>query len=431
MRHFEINTIIQGHTLEVLKTFPDESVNCVICSPPYWSLRDYQTVPLIWDSIYGCEHEWGKELPGRRQRSENDIKDMNSKEATKTASAFNDTGGNFCLKCSAWRGSLGLEPTPELYIKHLLEIFDEIKRVLRKDGTCWVNLWDTYNAGRSGGWAGGKYGISKPENAPNQSGVNVKNIPVKSLVGIPEMFVLGMRERGWIRRNTIIWYKRNTMPSSAKDRFTNDFEYVFFFVKSNDTQYWTNERTFELVIKQPLGIHGIEGIDWEWRECPRCKGSGCRENKRCTNGKIKYSFWEGHDYWFSQQFEEIADTEYTRERYKYNPSGGKKAKLNKDVNWKGNELAKYFPQQRNKRCVWDIPTSPFSKAHFATFPPDLIEPMIRSGCPEGGITLDPFMGAGTTALVAIKNRRNFIGIELNPEYVEMANKRIKEVQVYL
>jgi len=498
---FELNKIYQGHTLDVIKTFPNESIDCVITSPPYWGLRDYGLDPIIWDSINGCEHEWGDKTKTMKHKSG---ETNPGKEVWfKNKGASNDKGNHFCLKCSAWRGSLGLEPTPELYIKHLLEIFDEIKRVLKKTGTCWVNLGDSY----SGSWGNrshkpetknlNRLEVMNPEMTPPTA--NLKHILAKSLVGIPEMFVLGMRDRGWIRRNSIIWYKRNCMPSSAKDRFTVDWEPVFFFVKSNDAQFWTNEKTLQLVSKQPLGTKGIEGIDWEWKE---------------INGKRKkVSLWSGHDYWFEQQFEEVAQATIRRvelaegreveidnqsiDDQTYKRCNSAAVSVDKYNNPIDHLVCKPNPQGRNKRCVWDIPTQSFSEAHFAVFPEALIEPMIRSGCPEfickkcgkarekiyenhreytrpgkqtkytdnvyvnsnrpeslikrqinnpilrgltdcncnadfePGITLDPFIGSGTTALVAIKNRRNFIGIELNQKYIEMAERRIKEVQVQI
>ena len=220
-------------------------------------------------------------------------------------------------------------------------------------------IGDTYNAGRSGGWAGGKSGISKPEIAPNQSGVNAKNIPAKSLIMIPFRFAIEMVNRGWILRNTIIWYKPNCMPSSVKDRFTVDFEYVFFFVK----------------------------------------------NKK---------------YWFEQQFE-LAQNWGIRDRINFR-NGTKDPKLKhyglKDCNFKD--------KGKNKRCVWQITTksSPSKKIHFAVYPEELIEPMIRAGCPKNGVIIDPFMGSGTTGVKAKKLGRNFIGIEINPDYVEMTIKRL-------
>jgi site-specific DNA-methyltransferase (adenine-specific) len=290
-----IDQIICGSNIDILKTLPDESVNCCITSPPYWALRDY-----------GVD------------------------------------------------GQLGLEPTFQEYLDKLIAIFDEVKRVLRKDGTCWVVLGDTYSGGVNSNDSKKVYG------AKTLKPIKAIGFQCKSLLQIPSRFAIMMTDHGWILRNEIIWYKPNAMPSSVKDRFTVDFEKVFFFVK----------------------------------------------NKK---------------YWFEQQLEKLI--------YKPHKPNNKKADLSRldlleDRIW-GN------PQGRNKRCVWQIPTKPFKEAHFAVFPPTLVVPMIKAGCPENGIVLDPFIGSGTVAEVALKLNRHFIGIELSPEYCEMAKKRIKEIQPQL
>jgi len=350
----EVNQIYQGHTPDVLKSFPDDSIDCFITSPPYWSLRDYKLDPQIWDGDENCNHKWvsiqGKKMSG----GNNGIAPEYNQERK-----FNAHSG-FCSLCGAWRGSLGLEPTFELYLKHLIQIFDEVKRVLKPTGTCWVNLGDCYSGIKIGNTDG------KNTKANTESFIKPKtSIPAKSLCAIPERFKIMMIDRGWICRNTIIWYKRNCMPSSANDRFTVDFEYVYFFVKNQK-------------------------------------------------------------YWFEQQFEPSIY-----------PDDNRKARVNpliaKDHKSGGNKIAagdKTYPN-RNKRCVWDVTTKGFSDAHFATFPEKLVEPMIRSGCPKKGIVLDPFIGSGTVAKVAKRFKRNWIGIELNPEYIKMAGKRIKHVQMEL
>jgi len=355
--------------------------------------------------------------------------------------------------------------------------------VLRKDGTCWVNLGDSYSGGGRG-WQG-------KNNYKNLNEKGIKNIrtdiPNKSLVLIPQRFAIEMVNRGWILRNTIIWHKPNCMPSSAKDRFTVDFEYVYFFTKSNKAQFWTNSKTGECISKKPLGTKGIEGKDWEWQK----KESSWQRPSR-KEGYKKVSLWTGHDYWFEQQFEELdydsfRETKRGRNQPKSKLGDLMSASVNAREsldNWKIN------PNGRNKRTVWTIPTQPFPEAHFAVYPEKLIEPMIKAGCPryvckkcgkarvkildysdkvnaqwgkrksnpqkfrdkreipqkiiknvnvkeigytdcgchagfEGGIVLDPFMGAGTTAVVAKKLGRNYLGIEIKQEYIDMANKRIR------
>ena len=313
-----VNEILLGDAKQRLSELKDNSIDCIITSPPYWALRDYGVA-----------------------------------------------------------GQLGLEPTVEQYIENLCAIFDECKRVLKKSGTCWVNLGDTY-MGNSSFSSKGRQGFEEKEGSMNKKQwldpkyphkeklrarehVLPSNIPNKSLCMIPFRFALEMVKRGWILRNTIIWHKPNCMPSSVKDRFTVDFEYLFFFTKN---QRYFFEPQYEAHI----------GADKE----KRSKIKGGKESRGKT-----------------------ASGRYATTRVSYGEKG------------------------RNKRTVWNIPTSPFPEAHFATYPEALCEIPIKAGCPEGGIVLDPFFGAGTTGLVALKNNRSFIGIELNPEYIKIAKERLK------
>ncbi len=325
--------LIQGDSQTQLKTLKSESINCCVTSPPYWALRDYGTEGQIWDETEECNHEWSLETKknpmDRGGKGQHDSNGMVGKMGEKTQTEFIS---GFCSKCNAWKGSLGLEPTFDLYIKHLCDIYDEVKRVLRKDGTCWVNLGDTYLAQQ-------------------------ESIPSKCLTQIPFRFSIEMCNRGWILRNVIIWHKPNCMPSSAKDRFTVDFEYLFFFVKNK--KYWFEQQKEKTLTKDNLVRD--------------------RDTTRLNNTPGR------------------------------NRMGGLKVN-NYDY--------------KNKRTVWKIPTKPFKDAHFAVFPEGLIETPIKSGCPKGGIVLDPFMGSGTTGVVAQKLERDFIGIELNPEYIEIAKKRL-------
>lgn len=299
--------IIQGDSLEVLKTLPNESVDCVITSPPYWALRDY-----------GCE------------------------------------------------GQLGLEPTFQEYIDKLCNIFDEVKRVLKKEGTCWVNIGDTYSSVHTGGHKSKKSTVgANRDEAQERKQVKITNMADKCLLQIPSRFAIEMTNRGWILRNEIIWHKPNCMPSSAEDRFTVDFEKVFFFVKNK--KYY-----FEQI---------LEPYESEPSESDRNRNKAGEK----YNGTGLFSEGE-RDY--------------------------------------------YCKGGRNKRTVWSITTKGFSEAHFATYPEALVEPMIKSGCPLGGIVLDPFSGSGTTGRVAIDNGREYIGIELNPEYIKIQEKRLMQTSVW-
>ncbi len=212
-------TVYCGHALD-LKELPPESVDMCMTSPPYFGLRSYKSEPQIWDSKDGCRHEWNDVSP-RRSRKATDIKNLNSKEATNAGNlGLELPNTNFCSLCGAWRGELGLEPTIELYIKHLMQIFGEVKRILKKTGTCWVVIDDSYNAGRTGGWAGGKHGISRPEIAPQQSGVTDFSLPAKSLCLIPSRFALAMVEDDSgdiyeLDRGFILWYNGNVTEDTT------------------------------------------------------------------------------------------------------------------------------------------------------------------------------------------------------------------------
>lgn len=312
MLHLPLNRFIRGDALRVLKRFPAESIDCVVTSPPYWSLRDY-----------GVNNQ------------------------------------------------IGLEATPEEYIERLCAVFDEVRRVLKPTGTCWVNLGDAF-ATRSN-----KTGntLKHPQpilSASSNDALNFKRprarLPGKCLVQLPARFSLAMIERGWILRNEIIWHKPNCLPQSARDRFTIDFERLFFFVKQR--HYYFRQQFEPLQGKERL---------------PHRLLKSASHHKRIYGDKYISTI---------------------------NPSTAEASRL---------RILRYG---RNKRCVWRISVRPFRGEHFATFPPELIETPIKAGCPQGGIALDPFMGSGTTAIVARRHGRKFIGIELNPTYVRLAQQRL-------
>ena len=377
MAEIILNMIHHGNALEVQRTFPDKSIDMCMTSPPYWGLRDYGMEPMAWDGKEGCKHNWN--LKEHKDTRGNEGSNLTGRNPYKEGEARLNYSEGFCQKCGAWKGQLGLEPMPDLYIKHLCDIFDETWRVLKDGGSLWVNIADSYfsqggpqvvntiNENRVGG--------SDTQNA-GKSRTLVSGHKAKSLVGIPERFVLEMMDRGWIRRNTIIWFKPNCMPTSAKDRFTVDFEFVYFFTKKRKYYF---EQQYEPHLTQENRPHGIV---WE------------RE----------------YDY----------DSKYAKKHYKdYSIRQKRGGNTNPDFR---------NPSGRNKRCVWRITTKPFAAAHFAVFPEELCETPIKAGCPKSGIVLDPFFGSGTLGAVALRLGRNFVGIELNPAYIEIAKERIKNVQ---
>jgi len=395
MMKMEINKIYQGDCLDVLKTLPDESVNCVMTSPPYWALRDYGV-----------------------------------------------------------GGQLGLEPTFQEYINKLCDVFDEVKRVLRKDGTCWVNLGDTYNAG--GNYRGKELGDGSKEVYRRkdfegcQNDKKAQGIEAKSLCNIPARFSIEMQNRGWILRNKIIWHKPNCMPSSVKDRFTVDFEEIFFFVKSKnywfETQYEPHQNPKDVKYRKelrlgkgyntkkpynnniPYSVQPRNKEIVEYRNLPDLKEFSCYINDK--RKKLKYTIDEIENlhnsqtphHWFNgESYPTLEDYKWLKELFNLD---NKYDKQMTEIFTKSSEKTT-SDLGRNKRTVWTITTKPFKEAHFAVYPETLCETPIKAGCPVGGVVLDPFCGAGTTGLVALKQNKQFIGIELNPEYIEIANKRLK------
>ena len=318
--------IIQGDCIEGMRTLPDASVHCCVTSPPYWGLRDYG-------------HD----------------------------------------------GQIGLEATPEAYVARMVEVFREVRRVLRDDGTCWVNLGDSYCGG--GGYApnapcnqrraegeswGAMNAFSVREGEARKKarpGYTPPGLKAKDLVGIPWRVAFALQADGWWLRQDIIWHKPNPMPESVRDRCTKAHEYVFLLTKS-ERYYYDAKAVSE---------------------------------KSINDGKIVR---------LSEK------------------SLSKAQAAGRGVKPSGNALAESVTVKpaRNRRSVWTITTKPYSGAHFAVMPDELVEPCIKAGCPEGGTVLDPFAGSGTTLAVAAELGRSGIGCELNPEYIALAERRIKDAR---
>lgn len=276
-------TLYQGDVREVLKELPDEFVNCAVTSPPYWGLRDY-----------GVDEQ------------------------------------------------LGLETTPDEYVANMVGVFHEIRRVLRADGTLWLNIGDSYWG--SGCGPSGNFGVPDEARANSSKGRKYPESATykpKDLVGIPWLLAFALRADGWYLRQDIIWAKPNSMPESVTDRCTKSHEYIFLLAKSPN--YYCDMRA----IAQPAVV-----------ACQKIEGTS-----------------------------------------------------------------------RNKRDVWVVNPQPFSDAHFATFPRELITPCILAGCPPTGVVLDPFFGSGTTGVVSLEKGRRCIGIELNPEYIVIAKRRFKQDKI--
>lgn len=350
-----------GDALTVLRTLPAESVHCCVTSPPYWGLRDYGVA-----------------------------------------------------------GQLGLEATPQEYIARMVEVFGEVRRVLRKDGTLWLNIGDSYaNDGKWGGETGGKHAKGL-HGEPVGRAKRCTGMKPKDLCGIPWRLAFALQADGWWLRQDIIWHKPNPMPESVRDRCTKAHEYVFLLAKS-ERYYFDAEAVAEGVTDSTLERLGQPTLGQQ-------AGSDRVPGK--TNGRMKAvpPRFGGSKYGDSDapEHQTKSGNEYTL------PKRAKDdAAAARNPNSRPHSLSEFeashgrqYPR-RNKRSVWTVCTQPFPEAHFATFPEALVEPCVLAGCPKGGTVLDPFAGAGTTGLVAAKLGRAFVGIELNPEYVVMAERRCK------
>lgn len=431
----EINQIIQGDCLEVLKGMPAESVHCCITSPPYWGLRDYSLPPQIWDGKEDCEHEWSN-APPRRNRWAGDVIDEDSKQFTNKGTLYDGSGGAFCRLCSAWRGSLGLEPTPELYVQHLVQIFREVRRVLRKDGTCWINLGDSYaGSGSPGGDFRDGKGGDEYLRPYNRKGSGLKP---KDLCGIPWRVAFALQADGWYLRSDIIWAKPNPMPESCRDRPTKAHEYLFLLTKSakyyydqdaiREAQSYNGKGSQTFGAKggkiEKLGKPTYSGKDWIQ--------TGFR-NKRTVWTIATQPYPEAHFATFPEKLVEPCILAGTSAKGCCPECGAPWARVVeidriqdnrrykdwRDVGWEKDEKGKAKATGNPIQCT--NPRAP------------LVETIgWRPTCecnqePIPCIVLDPFMGSGTVALVAKRNNRSYMGIELNPDYIEMANKRIKNI----
>jgi DNA modification methylase len=286
-------------------------------------------------------------------------------------------------------GQIGLEDAPEAYITEMVAVFREVRRAMRKDATLWLNIGDSYAGGDVPGWR--RENEAKNGGNSNKNGVGyVPGWKPKDLIGIPWMLAFALRADGWYLRQDIIWSKPNPMPESVNDRCTKAHEYLFLLSKS--ARYYFDQEA----ILEPSADASLKRLS---QNVAAQRGSGRVPGK--TNGPMRAVIRNG-------PVAQHKQTELGRDL------SGSTLGSNEDFG------------ARNKRSVWEVTTQPFSEAHFATFPPALIEPCILAGCPVGGTVLDPFFGAGTTGLVADRLGRDCIGIELNPAYAAMAKRRIED-----
>jgi len=400
---------IYNKSCQRMPELPDGSIDTILTSCPYWGLRDYgEDVREIWGGDPDCEHNWKDTTYVR-----NNDQTAGSKQRSNKGSVGRDepVQNAFCQKCGAWYGQLGLEPTFQLYLDHMMIVCAEIKRVLKKTGSFWLNMGDTYGGSCGGHGDTGLFTNSKRRKTAECMYNTLKpqrHTMAKCLLGIPSRLRNRLvDEQGWTCRNTVIWAKPNSMPSSKKDALTPSYEFLFHFVKNIKPQYYWNEKTGLMTDRKPKELK--ENIDWEWRECPKCSGAGKiiqgikagdddfgivlsekgpETCPRCKGtGKIKHSFWHSLGYWY--------DLDAIREPYTepLNRWGGNKIEIPKKTKWRSpEEKAKWqasvkqktsrpYSAGKNPGDVWTIPTQPRPEAHFATFPDKLCTKPILATCP--------------------------------------------------
>ncbi len=509
--------IYLGNALDVLRELPEASVHCVVTSPPYWGLRDYKIAPSVWPKSecevwsVECEHhfktgpiatEVGKGNWAQGTNGRGELQPGGAAAKRKPIRSEMLTG--FCIHCGAWLGCFGMEPTPELYIEHAVTIFREVRRVLRDDGTLWMNMGDSYaNDGKWGGETGGKQDYLDADNRKRVGREKrFTGLKPKDLVGIPWMLAFALRADGWWLRQDIIWQKPNPMPESVTDRCTKAHEYLFLLTKS--ARYYYDAEAIKEPCESPQGWKTPDG----WDTTAGNGNHGLFHKEGREKGYTGYVGKVGREGQNSRMHQD-RDPNHSSER-KGRAAGNKTHKGVTEYELSETEehrtkagllsIADVAYPMRNKRSVWTIATEAMPEAHFATFPTDLVKPCILAGtskwgccgkcgapwkrvftkeltptakathtfvvderdtdadsqdqgsnrqkdghkpgwantsstkgweptcaCPSIFIpstVLDPFSGSGTTCFVARQLNCRSIGIELNADYIEIANRRL-------
>lgn len=401
-----------GDCREVLKTLHSGSVQACITSPPYYGLRDYGLEPLVWGGDAGHTHEWGAALGLRTVAA-----DMGSSALmhahNKPAQVIDN--GTAC-PCGAWRGSLGLEPTPELFIEHLVEVFRQVRRVLRDDGCLWVNLGDSYAGSGKGptghngignqvvrqgftgkpsdkhdvnGWRGGSRAID-----PRANGVGGQpGYKAKDLMLMPQRCALALQANGWYLRSMLPWLKRNSMPESVTDRPANAVEYWFLFTK-RARYFWDADAVRQTLHPRTVAVAGT---------IPAQRDDHGQKTNSVPGKHAQGNFGHGGN---NSVFS--------------NPAG--RGFRNSDLffqSWQGLLL-----DDEDAPLAMIVNPSGLKEAHFATFPPKLVEPLVKASTKPGDTVLDPFGGSGTVGLVADRLGRGAVLIDLKPDYNAMASNRL-------
>jgi len=367
------NQIWVGNSRDILKLQPKESVHMCCCSPPYWGLRDYDTTPQVWDDPGNCKHVWENKIEASSRHRNMDA-GSEKQFSNKGASERGYARGQFCQHCNAWRGSLGLEPDPNDYIRHLVQIFDEVKRVLHPTGTLWIVIADSYAGGGRAGKHGKAYGGIEQNrtNADCKWGPptgRLKGIKPKDMVGIPWMLAFALRDAGWWLRKDIIWRKDNPMPGSQTDRPTTSKEYVFLLSKSQ--RYFYDHEAIKEPYTEPINRWGGTELKQEtikhstYQDMQGLGGTSIlragRNMRPDPGGKTKRDVWSAADNtillkWLSDNHPDI--------------------------------LSEFGEACRLKDDIWNVSTKAFHGAHFAVYCPKLIAPAVLAGSSERGVCPD-------------------------------------------
>jgi DNA modification methylase len=494
----QLATVYNGDALTILKDLPDECIQMCMTSPPYWGLRNYADgANIIWGDNH-CDHEWGADI-SRVDRGAAKGKTALVGNQLKEISGVSTPQGNFCLKCEAWRGQLGLEPTPELYVEHLMMIFREVKRVLKGDGSFYLNIGDTYVSGKGscfnpgGGskswqsWNDRKVNYPTGRDAPNRM---CKTIPPKCMACIPERVLFAMLNDGWILRNKVIWHKRNHMPGSQKDRFTQSWEYLYFFTKSRKYYFDLDAvRVTHLSIKGsgnkerkiPFSHKGNLGHSIPWQptqeiteKMPRHHGSGPqyklsgleRGNKHhgsSMNNQARLHRGRGYNskYLTTDYGQPLQGFQRDQTIIKARDESRERAKeLFPDDPQKQQEYINFIhdhqthPKGKNPGDLWSISTRPSAISvcpqcetvfprllkvcphcklegiigHFAPYPEALCTAPIKASSRVGDIVIDPFAGGGTTGVAAKRLGRWAILIDCVRPYCIMAKYKLVRIE---
>jgi DNA modification methylase len=415
---------------------PDASVDCIVTSPPYWGQRDYHGPKLVWGienrkwkiENRNCRHRWGAWERGRRKDILPEALSHAGRLATHSKGTGHSQGGRFCRDCGAWRGQLGLEATPELYVQHLVEIFREARRVLKPTGTCWLVISDSRPSGNRKNH-GTRIGHKQETDAGCLSTLNSRpltpdGLKYSDMLGLPHDLVKALRADGWYWRDEIIWAKPNGFCESVRTRVTRNHEYIFLLTKSPSPKYFFDVEA----IMEPAGdpARRLRGRNSGYAPPGQSPSRGIDVNPHPAFRRLGR---EG----VNSRMHQDRDVFHPAARKRRNvatafrpPHSGNKERLIGGRARIGDHLGFNVPWEglyRRKRSVWTVAVSkPRGLKHYATFPEKLIEPMILAGCPRGGVVLDFFAGSGTTGVVARRLGRRFILIDL--AYQEMQRRRL-------